>query len=327
MRAFRVLVALAVAVAPLALAGCQAGDDVATLRGKSRAELTHLDRTNLMAACLEDAGIRVEVVVFGGDPDQAEISLLADQPFVMHVPGGGTAYGGGEGGSPEQQVAQQEMMDARAAQYDPSLLAGAEPATGESPAAEPPPYLIIGEEDHTEAFAKCVAETGYTAPDFFVSPESELAQKRVAIEGTMPWIACARENGYPQMKDPAAPVADQFVTRPMALLPAETTPDQLLSLLEACPNFDAAAHDAAEEELNRHPFKYSDPDWTKTEFALAEKFPGYLDPEIGFDVPGFDGAAADSADAGLKESDLERLAALQEILDAARLAWWAERTR
>jgi hypothetical protein len=128
--------------------------------------------------------------------------------------------------------------------------------------------LIVGATDHTETFRACVEESGYTEPVFQADPAEEIKEKQAILSVTVAWAKCARENGYPDLADPLPAVADQWVTTPTAVLPAETTPEDLAGLLAECPA------DAESEYYDGGP----------------------VSAEIGFDVPGFRGDFRETAD-------------------------------
>jgi hypothetical protein len=199
-------------------------------------------------------------------------------------------------------------MEALAAQY----AVGPDGQAGDSR-----PYLIIGEEDHTQAFAQCLTQTGYTSPEWLGTEQQELRDKQAAAEATVQWAKCARQNGYPDLQDPAPPQADGWTTRPVAVLPAATTVGALQALLAACPNFDVAAHKAQADAIGALP-----DDATEAEReAVRQQFPA-ADPEIGFDYPGWDGLAPAEQDPQINPADQERLAALNQTLLAASQAFW-----
>jgi hypothetical protein len=159
-------------------------------------------------------------------------------------------------------------------------MPGTEPDAAESP----PAFLIVGDADHTELLQGCIKETGYVEPVFYADPAEELKEKQATLEATLAWIECARQNGYPDIRDPAAPVADQRITTPTAVLPLETTTQDLERLLSECP---ADVGDASLDGI-------------------------IVSAEIGFDAPGFRGDL--SEDAEIEPETADRLVALQNII-------------
>ncbi|MDR1393828.1 MAG: hypothetical protein LBJ62_07675 [Bifidobacteriaceae bacterium] len=191
-----------------------------------------------------------------------------------------------------------------------------EPSDGEEVTEEfpvTPPYLIIGDQDYTESFVKCLEETGFTEPEYHVDPAEEIEQKQLTLEATNEWIKCARENGYPNLKDPPAPKADEWMTQPTAVLPVEITPAELRALLEVCPNFNEEDHKAVDDatmDLDYDAMTTSElMDFYRD---LLKQYPGATDPQIGFDVPGWDGTSnwSDEVD----QATMDKLDELQQVL-------------
>ncbi|MDR2348090.1 MAG: hypothetical protein LBD90_05665 [Bifidobacteriaceae bacterium] len=350
----KVLLALPAAAA-LALAGCGGGDDVATLGGKGQGGAqSQADAARSMVKCLQEAGIPAEYMEW--DATQGDFSLDTTEGYAIgYEDGSGTSYPGDVALETEQDWERaMAPINELVAKYDPSVLAtsvdggvsyssdgglvvtvtegdaSAVPAEdlAEQPSEDPdaelaeieqaPPYMIIGDQDHTEAFTKCIEQTGYTQPTYEANPEEELRSKQLSLEAIERWLTCARDNGYPDLKDPPAAKADDWTTMPTALLPVDITEPELRALLEACPNFDEedmAAGMKEMEAIEQQGLGYSDV--MKLYEELTAKYPGIVSPEIGFDAPGFNGDWSNGG--GLTETEVdsaeyERLAKLQEIL-------------
>ncbi|MDR1441105.1 MAG: hypothetical protein LBJ02_01720 [Bifidobacteriaceae bacterium] len=149
-----------------------------------------------------------------------------------------------------------------------------------------------------------------------LEPAHEMAFKQLELDATVKWINCARKNGYPNMKDPGPLVADQYATKPTAVLPRDITEDAFRALLAACPNFNEQAHEAADKESlviwekngNTLPSREES---VRIQQDLAKKYPDSVDPNIGFDVPGWDGTDGE-LDASTEE--LDRLGTFLGIL-------------
>ncbi|MDR1187915.1 MAG: hypothetical protein LBK95_10750 [Bifidobacteriaceae bacterium] len=268
------------------------------------------------------------------DPDLLETSVV--------VEGGGAVEMGDVTVPIEDGDEPSEEGSAEPAESDPSASTAPEPEPepDEPEDAEPTdipqdstPYLIIGDHDYTEAFVKCLDETGYTEPEYKTDPKEEVAQKQRQLDSTIEWIKCARDNGYPNMKDPVAAIADDWQTNPMAVLPGDITETALRELLTKCTNFNEADHEAADRETMA---RYESGDipntragYAELEAEIAKKYPGYIDPAIGFDYPGYNGDYTNMTgqDEGPDaEAQWERLNKLQEILWEAQEAY-SERMR
>ncbi|MDR1118122.1 MAG: hypothetical protein LBL01_02335 [Bifidobacteriaceae bacterium] len=196
-------------------------------------------------------------------------------------------------------------------------------AEGETPAQDEPvaepstfeAFLIVEDQDKTEALVECLGSSGYTAPEIKLDPAQEIRDKEVRLEATAKWVKCARDHGYPDMADPPPAVADQYLTEPTALLPRDTTEPELRALLGNCPNFDAEAHQAVDEAFEAGAKKMSAAESEKLWQSLIAEHPTFTNPEIGFDVAGYDGRG--TYDDTLTEADTERLNGLMEVLREA----------
>jgi hypothetical protein len=287
--------AVALAVAGTGgLAGCtQAEDEVATLATGSptngaESSLTRAEEIAAQAraaedfvACLAEVDISAftEPDVDPDAPGQLWVQFDIAGDYIASLSGG---LGVGE---------QPDWMLEMAAEYDPRIaVIMDERAGGPSPAPgwedqEGQPFLIIGATDRTEDFVQCLDSSGYTEPfNYPPEPADEIAVKQANLAATLPWIECARANGYPDMKDPLPVQADEWQTDQVAVLPADISEAALRALLEACPSFDEAAwlaHDQAMADLGPNP--------TSDQVAEVDaKYP-QTGAMIGFDVPGADG--------------------------------------
>jgi hypothetical protein len=220
-------------------------------------------------------------------------------------------------------------MDDESASTDPDGAGeGVEPSEEDPDAVvedveQTPAYLIVGDRDHTEAFVGCLDSTGYTEPEYKQDPKEELREKQRTLEATTAWIKCARENGQPDLKDPPAPVADEWQTNPTALLPADISEAELRALLAVCPNFDeeqTVAHDEEWEKEYREDMSMAEVNDLVDK--LAAKYPLTWSPSIGFDVPGYRNSADWEGYEELSDADRERLDALQQVMQEASQAYY-----
>jgi hypothetical protein len=208
-----------VALAGTAIVGGCADDDegdVATL-GKSAEEDAGKSEQRLGAEafyeCLVDAGLPAELQpVDDSDTGDAMVGWAYDHIVMERYPDGMTGVSG------DTTDADQNAIDAF---FN-------EDATTYG--------LVVDGVDHTAAFEKCHTSSGYTQPEYQSDPAEELRMKQQIVDATNPWIACARENGLPDLVDLTAS-ADQEEW-PTAELPSDMTVEELRALLEACPAFD-----------------------------------------------------------------------------------------
>ncbi|MDR1798775.1 MAG: hypothetical protein LBR19_02675 [Bifidobacteriaceae bacterium] len=119
---------------------------------------------------------------------------------------------------------------------------GASPVADVFPRADTTWGLVIDGIDYSVEYTECRDLSGYIEDwEQPVDPRDELAAKAQMAEAANDWARCARDNGWPQVGDASAPVADGYQTSPTVFLPASMTADQLAALLEACPAFDPDA--------------------------------------------------------------------------------------
>ncbi|MDR1799531.1 MAG: hypothetical protein LBR19_06590 [Bifidobacteriaceae bacterium] len=96
--------------------------------------------------------------------------------------------------------------------------------------------LVIDGVDYSEIYTECRASSGYIETwEQPGDPAEELVAKAETAAVSNDWARCARDNGWPEVADATAPVADGYETSPTVLLPITMTEDQLTALLEVCP--------------------------------------------------------------------------------------------
>ncbi|MDR1118767.1 MAG: hypothetical protein LBL01_05670 [Bifidobacteriaceae bacterium] len=287
-------VAALAAAGAVALAGCTAGGDgVATLDGDAAAETaaqTQADRARALAECLVEAGVPAVAEPWGDTPELAWVGIETGEPYAMSLGGGDSSdWRSGAGAkTDDQKMADLRLLAPLVAKYN---EAEAETMPGSlvsnTSASDPgaPPYLVIGEEDFSTAFTACLDSSGYTRPEPIYDPAEELRAEHFETEAIIQWIGCARENGFPNMKEPPPPVADERKTYPVALVPRETTPADLGALLEACPTFDPddvwAVNEAVGAALAEDDFEAA-----KEVYERApEDYPGHTQVRIEVELP------------------------------------------
>jgi hypothetical protein len=144
------------------------------------------------------------------------------------------------------------------------------------------PALFVDGRDYSVEYAKCLESSDYTRPTWSVASVEELKSKQETADVSNEWAACARENGFANVRDAEMTAADGFATVPTAILPASTTIEELKVLLTKCPNADADG-----------PAKYvtggdriGDTGGGVVLDGEGEEAPS---PNIGLDLPGCDG--------------------------------------
>jgi hypothetical protein len=306
------LVAMAFLAVGALAGGCSDGNDVASLEerlagdGRPQAEVARA-----MVECLQAADVPAHEQSLDGIVDglDGQVAVAFPDDQVLYLSDGLGVYMGSYGLEGEEPTAEWAAAEAAAAKYADEY--------GEIGPGPGKPFLIIGADDYTDPWVKCLDETGYTDPSSTSNLGEELKDKQRTLNATLDWLNCARANGYPKLKDPDPPKADGYETQPMALLPADISEAELRKLLVACPNFNKEDHLGADQ---------TEVDGSEADFeALLKKYPGMIDPVIGFDVPGFNGDTHDGAMDGLSAADQNRLYTLLDIIGAAAWEYNAER--
>ncbi|MDR2379640.1 MAG: hypothetical protein LBE08_00430 [Bifidobacteriaceae bacterium] len=311
-----------IAVAGAMLAGCNTDGDVATLDGRGGTGATNESQQAVAAEqfadCLTKAGVPVTLEDQGDG--QKAVWFDTEEPTAEAWGDGSTGWSGGAGDQTEAAIAATYKRLADLVEpHSPSDAAmiresagemggGAAFAAGGGEVTAEPVYLIIGETDYTEAFARCLDESGYTQPVYHVDPAQELRDKQLVAQASTEWAECAREHGFPDLKDPDPPVADEYVTYPSIILPNDITEEALRALLEACPNFDEEKMRAYDAAVAAMPEDASEDDWYK----LSEQY-NVTSPSIEFDWEALSAYSSETIDPAT-QAELERMNRLSEII-------------
>jgi hypothetical protein len=275
------------------LVSCSAGNDVATLgSAEPKSQDEQATSADEFVDCLDRAGLSAEAFDL---PGGRHVRLVTDQSHAWAMGDGSKNYSPRDGLEKEEREAVMARLEEQGDEYG----------------DESPRFLIIGEEDHTDAWARCLDESGYQEPAVANDPAAELDQKRKEAADGVEWAGCARQNGYPSLADPDTPKADEWETTPMVILPSDMTEQALRDLLAKCPNFDADEWTAWDEAIEEDP-----------ESATDDMVPSQ--PMIGFDLPGFDGrgqATSQDTDPAV----FEHLDKLNRVLQEGSDAYWDQK--
>jgi hypothetical protein len=192
----------------------------------------------------------------------------------------------------------QEGDEVTAGSETPHGATQADEATIAAFMAEPytSPQLIVDGVDYSNGYGKCLAASSYVEPVSVRDPGREAEVKQGVAEASNKWASCARNNGFSAVRDAPTPVIDDYQTYPVVLLPASVTLDQIESLARSCPVLEQTEADRLLEAA--------------TAGEAVERDPL---PEIGFDVPGFDGQPL-RAGAPEQDTTAQQYASLLEVL-------------
>jgi hypothetical protein len=266
MKPTRVLALAVTCALGLGLAACSDDGSGLPSVGGSAQTSASADSEDLVASaktfhdCLQDAGLPVD---FQNDLDNLPtIVKFADNVSAVYIVPAG--YYGMSTNASQDDI--EEVMD---------LAEGVD---------HPEPMLKVDGVDYTADWVRCHDESGY---DETLVVQSALQSPTVMeiwrkyADASNEWAACARENGWPEVKDAVINANTGKTEAPMALLPPTISETQLRALLEVCPNFDLEQAEKNAELLQEMAANPSD------DVRLPD---GYvMEPLVGFDYPGFDG--------------------------------------
>jgi hypothetical protein len=221
-----------------------------------------------MVQCLADASIDASAEELDDGPRQLSVLPSEGGPFWQLCWQDGCTSGGGASLTPDEKRA-------ASTQYE-QLTAAREPS-GDAPGSVR--WLVVDGVDQTDVWMTCGNQSGYSRPTPQADPAVELEKKGAIAAAGVKWADCARSHGYPAVRDPEPPVADNWETYPSVMFPGDITPDELRALLKECPSFDSAAREAADRAWAE------DPDLSDAEYwRLAGQ-----NPDIAFGSPCQDG--------------------------------------
>jgi hypothetical protein len=269
-----------------ALTACSGGSDrdVASISGsRELATVDAAQAAEVLTACMSDGAVELSV-----DVEDGTVTPNDGSSYFVSTGGGGVLAITETGLSDKEWNALAQSFRERAEVYRDSESGD---VTG--------PVLLIGDGDYTSVWRECLESSGYVAPPMEKDPKAELEAKAAMAGVARTWAECARSNGFPTTRDPLAPVADDFMTVPTALLPASITPPELEALFEVCDPGPSGAERVVDE----------------TDDAVTTvPIPA---PAIGIDVPGFDGLDSERDE---QSKDFERLVELEELIYQAQEA-------
>ena len=281
MRPFRTLVLAAAVLATAAsLSACtQDKHDLPTLGGPTLTAGSELETVaKAYYDCMTDAGISVELDQ--NNQGQLAVVQFSNANSVMWRSPDGS---GGAMSSDDQSPLDQKEMD--------DFFSGPDGGTA----------LVIDGVDHSDAYAQCLAQSGYDEQAAWGDMQMDPAQMQKQVTSNNKWAACARENGWLDVADSVMPTDNN--SWPTVYLPPTITDDQLRQLLDACPNFDPEQTEKMQQWWQDNPMATSDPD-------------DYLpDPSISFDMPSLMGAQGDDWTPSAEEQDeMDKMSHLYDIL-------------
>jgi len=211
---------------------------------------------------MDRAGIEMELMEEEGD--QASVMPKDFSIYAQGNPDGGWGAAGDEGATEADWDKQNQLMDSLAESKPDSWI------------------LVIDGEDVSEAFDACVKESGYTEPEFQVDPVEDAKQRQLDASAGAKWAACAREHGYPNIKDPVPGKPEDDY--PTVVLPFSMTEEALEALVAECPTFDRQVqedYDQKSQDPEFDPDGSEYPRWPNIDFDYVwPENPDDVDPNI-----------------------------------------------
>ncbi len=287
----RGLVAGLAALALAGLAACTSDDHSLPSLGGSQASQANdlVAIAKSFSDCLTDAGIEVDLQA-NGEGEQTIVYISGDSVMFRYADGSG-----GASTAVELTPAQQELQD----------------EFFSSPSADP--ALIVDGVDRSEAFIACLDKSGYDPQKAYGEQSYQMDPEAVArqVEANNTWAACARENGYPNLKDSIMPTdMSSYEFWPNLTLPGDITADALRQLLAACPTFDRDAMEAYDQWYQDNPTGDNPPDYP-------------ANPSINIDFPQLDWENETPSPEQLAAQEAQ--AKLYDILYGAQTAYYEEK--
>jgi hypothetical protein len=183
-------------------------------------------------ACLVEAGLPAQIdPVDDGDAAGDAFVTFGDHHVLQSIPGLSDTVS--EGNTVEDPISDEDQLAFFESHKDPDTFG-----------------LLVDGVDYSADFERCFTESSYSEPDFRLNPAEQERQIQGVLDATNTWIACARENGYPDLADiPDSSGDTDFY--PTAELPATIDEPALRALLEACPTFDEDAQREAYDAVTR----------------------------------------------------------------------------
>jgi hypothetical protein len=256
-------------------------DDNGSGAAPASAELGTLALARAFYECLSADGIPV-VLNDTGEPPSVEFDAGRRVLVLYRTPGMGPAIGG---------LPTELDMQIHRAQIDEFLAA-----------ADDSYYLNISGVDHTALYAECHESSGYDERAISLARANienatiSTAEVSGVVDANVAWADCARQHGWPMVKDPVVPdrPASDASWRTV-MLPSSITEGQMVLLLDACPVFSADA--ARKNEALASEAAIWPPDgWAYQPNVMVE---------------------ASGGERALSESDLQRIMRINELIGQA----------
>ncbi|MDR1078808.1 MAG: hypothetical protein LBL55_09160 [Propionibacteriaceae bacterium] len=244
--------------------------------------------------CLHDQGFPVDYMM-GPDGRSTLITFQDNSSVIWKTPDADLQFTGN--------VTEQEMQQ--------QILALTKQGTEVPDDPDGWVVFVVDGQDRFDILTSCVEQSGYNEQTVFNSFDPapiEEAYDRLMLEATNDWTWCAREHGYPSIRDATMP-KDSTAADPIAVLPVTTDESELRDLLASCPNFNPTVEQDNDEIWMRV---------AQGELEANPVPPGLKSqPNIGFDYPGFNGDPENSEwpTGAEAEQIVDRLTKLMAILD------------
>jgi hypothetical protein len=131
-----------------------------------------------------------------------------------------------------------EMLEGPDGEIDPAVHDAFMDVEADSVTLAPVPALWVDGKDHSDTWIECLKSSEYTNPTAYMEqdPGDALLWAQRMAASTNDWIACAREHGFPRLRDVTAD-ADNGPLGPHVEIPLNAELSLLQTVVDACPLF------------------------------------------------------------------------------------------
>lgn len=202
-------------VVGLSVAGCSANDrDLPTISGETASAKTLESIAQSFSDCMTASGVSVVIM-----PNQTkEMTVVQPAGYASYM----YRFASGSGMSFNVDDKVQDEFFSRE-----NTVPG-----------EAKPALLLDGVDHSDVFAMCVGQSGYSyaKATHNETPPIPAEEMQAQVDANNRWTACVRENGFADVADTSVPENNrEYVWFPRVTLPLDMTVEQLQMLIGKCP--------------------------------------------------------------------------------------------
>ena len=277
----------------MAIAGCTGdGEEVPTSTVPNQnlpTETTSADITEIAQSfydCMKAEGLPVELVK-NNDGELGVVEFSGDHWIMTLSPEGGDVRWSTT--HPENDPVSRQQAQTF---FDESVVPG----------------LMIDGEDYSTVFSQCLERSGYDDHQAWGSTHMDTTAIENQVLANNTWAGCARDDGWPMIKDSVLPTNPDWNDWPMVLIPLTISVEELSTLLDACPSFDPAKQDYINDWWNTQSTGHLPPDFIP-------------DPVLDFYTPSTENNP-DTTPNAEEQAGAANLPALYEVLNEKSSEYW-----